>query len=94
MGRRDQELWVKYPFLSTNKVISSDRVHVMDQQVRMDVVAGNTEIATFVSNDHELSGSLPLSRTVELLVDPAVKPEGGCAYLPRHGKVGKAFFEG
>jgi hypothetical protein len=52
------------------------RIHVMDNDVSIDFVTLNPEIATYVSCDYKLADLTPLTGRVELLVQPSLMTEG------------------
>jgi len=48
----------------------------MDNQATVDLMTFYSEIASFVSKNCYVTQSTPLSRSVELLIDPAIESEG------------------
>lgn len=55
----------------------------MDQQLSMNLVSKNPEVATLIANDDEVTSLLPFVRPIEVLVDPSIKPEGGLPHFTR-----------
>lgn len=76
----DEELGIDDLGFPVRDVGQVHRIHVMDDDARMDLTTWDPQVATLVSNDDEITDSLPLSGGVERLVDPAVESESGCAY--------------
>lgn len=77
-----------------NNVLFGERIHVVDDQVDVNIVTVHSEIARLISNDHHLTKASPLSRSVEPLIDPSVEPEGLVADLAFQGEVFETLFEG
>jgi hypothetical protein len=52
---------------------------MMNQKIQVNLIPKNTKIATVVSNNDVVSYVLPLSRSIELLIDPSIKSKRGFA---------------
>jgi hypothetical protein len=52
----DQELGIDDAFLSRHKIQLGQRVHVMNQETMMNIVARHTKITTMIANDDFTSG--------------------------------------
>jgi hypothetical protein len=73
----DQELRIERSTSSVNDVFLFERIHVMYEQLSMDIVTRYSEIARIISNDDVSANTAPLSRRVELLIDPPIETESG-----------------
>lgn len=58
-------------------VLHSHRIHVVDDDLAVDLVLFYTEVATEISGDNVGAHVAPLSRCVELLVDVTIETERG-----------------
>jgi hypothetical protein len=56
-------------------VIYTHWVHVVDDDAVVDVIALYAEIASVVSKDYVMPDLLPLSRPIELLIEPTIVTE-------------------
>jgi len=52
-----------------------DRIHMVNDQVRMNLTTFNSEVASVVSDNRIASQSSPCLRTVESLIDPTIESE-------------------
>jgi hypothetical protein len=75
LGSGDQVFGVENPFLEVDYLVDGHRIHVMNQKTRLDLEALDTKVASVVSKDNLTPNSLPIVRSVELLVDPPVVTE-------------------
>jgi hypothetical protein len=82
---RDQELGIEDARIAIDNIGNLHRVHVMDNDVQVDVVPIKAEIATHVSSDDVMTNLTPLSGRVELLIHVAIKPEGRATNIPAKG---------
>lgn len=89
----DQELGIDDAFLSSYKIHFGQRVHVMNQDVTMNIVARDPKIAPQITNDNYLSCRLPLSRPIERLVHPPIEAEGLLSYVAAKVEVLEALLE-
>jgi hypothetical protein len=76
MRNSDQVLGVKEFIIPRHHIIDVNRVHVMNDDSVMDLVASNSKITTAISRDDFVSSMSPLHRRVESLVQVSLKPEG------------------
>ena len=76
----NQELGVENRFIALDDVVNRHRVHVVNQDLVVDLMTVDPEVAPFVSCNHMQTNLSPLSRSVELLVDVSVEPKGLNAY--------------
>ena len=90
----DEVLGIKNPRLTVDNILASDRIHVVNQQLYLDLAPGDTKIATMIAHDHDVTDLMPEGGSVEPLVQPPSKPEGLISDLTPHGQVFKAFYEG
>jgi hypothetical protein len=81
MCRSNQIRRIEDQIPTASKILGEDRIHVMHQHSRLNLVARHAQIAAIVAEDHEVANLLPLPGLVKPLVDPSVKPEGGDADL-------------
>jgi hypothetical protein len=74
-------LWVRLvvvienPLFPINYVPWSNGIHVVNQNLRVDFVARDTEITTIISENNFIPNGPPLARAVKILVEPSVKAE-------------------
>lgn len=73
---RDEELRIENLFFAMDDLIDSHRIHVVDDHPVMNLMVGNTHVATKISSDYLMANLLPLSRSIETLVDVALEAEG------------------
>jgi hypothetical protein len=71
-----------------------NRIHVMHDQTRVNLSSGDTQITTLISNDGVSAKMTPLSRCIELLVDPTIVSERLAADLPLDSQVLVSILEG
>ena len=74
-------------------VLGSNRIHVVNEKIAVNLVTIDSEIAAVVAKDDESSNILPLLRSIEPLVDPTVEPEGGSSDLSTKREILKTFLE-
>lgn len=75
MTSADQELRVKDRLVTLNDVVNRHRVHVVNQDLVVDVMICYAKIATIVSGNDVVSNLTPLLRSIEPLIDMSVKPK-------------------
>jgi hypothetical protein len=71
----DQKLEIERVSSSMSDVLFSERIHVMDDQLVVNIVTIHAEIARLISKDCFLAKLAPFTRRVELLVDPTIESE-------------------
>lgn len=74
-------------------VIDAHWVHVMDDDAVVDVIALYAEITSVVSKDYVVANLLPLSRPVELLIDPTIEAERRLSDLSPERQIPIALFK-
>jgi hypothetical protein len=57
------------------KISEHHWIHVMNDNIRMNLVTLNSQITTIVSYNDVFPKLTPLCRRVELLIDPTIEPE-------------------
>jgi hypothetical protein len=77
----NQELRIENAFVTVYNVLCKQRIHVMYEKFGVNIVTFYSEITTFISIDDKASCLLPLSGSVEGLVDPSVETERRHTYL-------------
>lgn len=92
--RGDQELGIEYVIVAVNDVVGRHRVHVMDDDLVIDLIAFDAEVHTEISGDHIVTSLLPLSRSVESLVQITIEPESGLPDFTAEPEVGIPLFKG
>src|SRR6202000_150298 len=92
--RADQVLEIERHPCSVLDVLLSDRIHVMNNQTRVNFVAIDTQITAVVSDDGFLAQRSPFPRHVEPLIDPAIESERLAADFASNGEVLKPFLKG
>lgn len=90
----DQVLRIEDPPVSVLDVLGRHRVHVVNQEISMKIMANNPKIATMITNDDFIPNHSPLSGTVEALVDPTIEAEGSRPHFSSEGQVLEALLEG
>ena len=90
----DQEFGIDDAFLSRHKVQLSHRVHVMNQETMINIIARHTKITTMIANDGFIACELPLPGSVELLIHPPIETEGLLSYVPLKVEILEALLEG
>ena len=75
MGCCNEKVWLKDCFVPGHDIIDRHWIHVMNDWAVMDLVSGNSKIATVISSDNMIANALPLSRPVKCLVKVSVKAE-------------------
>src|SRR3954452_5004812 len=90
----NQELGVKNPRFASDQIIGGNRVHVMNQQLSIDLVTRYAEITCLASEYDVVTSLFPFTRPVESLVQPPGKAEGSRTNFTRHGEVLEPLFEG
>jgi hypothetical protein len=83
----DEILGVDDAFVTVYDLCDSHRIHVMDDDLVVNVEAFDPEVASIVPNDYVVANVLPLSRPVEPLIDPTIKPERRFPDLPMQSQV-------
>jgi hypothetical protein len=89
----DEVFRIENPSFTLHKIIGSDRIHVMDHQLSMNVVTWDSEITGSVSKDNQVANMPPLAGTIELLIDPSIETEGGSTNLSPQRKIVEPIFE-
>lgn len=74
-------------------IIRNHRIHVMDENLVMNLVAFNTEITRHVSNNDTMTKLSPFLRPIELLVHVPVKPKRAPTHLTVKTEVFESLFE-
>jgi hypothetical protein len=80
-------------FGSVHDVYLTKGIHVMNNQTNVDVIAFYAKIAPLVSNNDSLPKLPPLSRSVELLIDPTIETERLMTDFALQRKVFESLFE-
>src|SRR4051812_33525692 len=93
VGGGDKVLRIQDKRRPIDYVLHGDRIHVMNHQPSMDLVTGNAQVTSVVSENNDVSNVSPFERSVKPLVDPPIRPEGRLTHLTTKIKVGKAIFE-
>lgn len=78
----DQVLKTQSKFTALDDVSRNKRVHVVDNNLVVNLVTFYTQIATKVTRDGVPSKTTPGHRGVEILVDPSFEAEGRFADVP------------
>lgn len=73
--RCDQEFRIENPLFAVLKILRSNWIHVMDENINMNLSVQNAQIATIVSRYDDISNLSPLARGVKLLIDPSIETE-------------------
>lgn len=92
--RGDQKLWIEYVVVAVNNVVCRHRVHVMDDDLVIDLIPFDAEVHTEISGDHIVTSLLPLSRSVESLVQVTIEPESGLPDFTAEPEIGIPLFKG
>jgi hypothetical protein len=53
----------------------------------------NAQVTTFIANDDEVTSHAPLTRPIEVLIDPSIEPEGLLSHFARELEVLVAILE-
>lgn len=80
VGYRYQELWIEDALVSVGNVVHRHRIQVMNGYPVIDLIALNTQIASVIPQDNLATAPPPLTRGIELLIQPPVRPEAGDPY--------------
>jgi hypothetical protein len=94
MCDQDEILRVQYVFFTMDNILGSHRIHVMDYWAIENLIAGNTEIVTFVSGYHVMSKISPFFGSIELLVHVAFETKGLLADDAFEIEILETIFEG
>lgn len=78
---------------SMNDVRLPKRIHVMNDQTNMNLVTDHSKIARIVSDNDVSTKLTPLSRLIELLIDPSVEAEGLMTDFALQSKVFESLVE-
>lgn len=81
VGSGDQVLRIENPQLTVFEILRGNRIHVMHHELSMDLVTGNTEIASLVSEHDQVANMAPFAGAIEPLVEPTIETEGGSTDL-------------
>lgn len=90
----DEKLGIDDGTVTLDEICQSHRIHVMDDDLVVNVVAFDPEIAPVVSSDHEVADLLPLTGSIELLIDPTVGTERRLRDSSTESQVTVPFFDG
>jgi len=93
-GGRYQEFRIDDPVFTVENIVTSDGIHVVNQDLRVDLIARNTEITTLISEDNLVPGLSPLRRPIKSLIDPPIEAERACSDDSAKREVLESFFEG
>lgn len=80
MARADQEFRIKDRLVTLNDIVNRHGVHVVDENLVVDVVICYAKVTTIVSSNDVVSNLTPLLRSIELLVDVSIEPKGLNSY--------------
>lgn len=72
----DQEVGIQKIFIALMDVLDCDWVHVMDKDPVMNLIALDPKVATVITDDYLVPNMLPLSGSVESLVQPSIIAKG------------------
>ena len=93
MGGCDEVVWIGQGVAAVNDVININRIHVVHENLAMDFKPLNAKIAAIITNNDLIAKVLPLSRTIESLVDVPIKPERTHPNLTGEREIAKALNE-
>lgn len=68
LGCRDEKLRIESVVPSACQILENQRVHVVNQEVGMDLVTRDTQVASKITSDDVLTSVPPLARVVEPLI--------------------------
>src|ERR1044072_8588697 len=72
---RDQKFRVENAWISTRNISDGHRIHVMDVETMMNVIAVNPQITSIVPMDDMPPDLTPFCRSVEPLIDVSIETE-------------------
>ena len=75
----DKVLRIEDRFIITHDLIRKHCIHVMDVDPSIDLETGNAQITAFISSDDLVANLLPLSGSVETLIDVPIESESHAA---------------
>lgn len=90
---RNQEFGIQDIGITVFDFVSCHRIHVMDDDLIVDLMTINAQIQAKISGDNFISNESPLSRCVKALVDVSVEAERGCANTSVETEVFEPLFE-
>lgn len=76
VGRGYQKVWVENIDIKLDNVFRRHRIHMVDDHSVRNVVSLNAEVETEISGDDVWSYKLPLTRTIEPLIQISLEAEG------------------
>jgi hypothetical protein len=94
VGCADQELEIERMLSSVDDVLFDKRIHVMNDELCVNIVTIHTEIACLISKNCFLAKLSPFARRVEPLIDPSVETERLTTDLAFQREVLESFLEG
>lgn len=93
VGGGDKILWIQDKRRPIDDVLHGDRIHVVDHQPSMDLIASHAQIASVVSKNNDVSNVSPFGRSVKPLVDPSIRTKGLFTNLATKVEIAEALFE-
>lgn len=91
--RGDQILWVQDSRITMHDRFHLHRIHVVNQNIAVNLIAVDTKVATIVANDDEIPDISPFPGSIERLVDVTVKAEALPPDRPLESQISEAIFE-
>jgi hypothetical protein len=93
MRRTNQVAEIKSHACPVLNIPLSKRIHVMNDQSRVDLMTLETEITTIISNYCLLTQGTPLSRCIKFLINPSIESEGLATHLSSESQIIESIFE-
>lgn len=89
----DEKLRIENTRFAVLEIVCSYWIHVVNQKIAFELVAGHTQITAVIADYYFIARETPLSRCVELLVDPSIKPKGAFSHNTFEHEVVETIFE-
>jgi hypothetical protein len=89
----DQVVGVEETVVSGLDLLDGDRVQMVNVETAVNLVTIDPKIASVVSDDDSVPGLTPLTRRVEVLVDPSVESKSRFTDSALESKVAKPLYE-
>lgn len=93
MRRGNKELRVKDLLVTMNNLVNTHRIHVVNNEITVDLIAIYSEITALVSKDDGMTNTLPIPRAIEPLINPTIEPERRPPNRSVEGQVSIPLFE-
>ena len=69
----NQVFWIQYPIRNIHEIAGNHRVHMMNEDVPLQLIAFHAQIPAFIPDNHISSNLLPFIALIKLLIQISVK---------------------